>query len=173
MIGLKDKADMVTPQLRQLFRRQPRGGAAADTDRSHGWRQHAAKHGQQRCLAAAGRSHQHYQLSTAERQAHSPQRLHPSGALAEKFDDVARFHHWIAHRVNTTAGSVRMMWTIAAIAENTHIATVSKNRPAIRPGGISTGRAESAVALTMTMPIAAAMPKPTAALKNAWIMMTV
>ena len=66
-----------------------------------------------------------------------------------------------------------MTWTMAAIAENTHIATVNKNRPTIRPSGRSTGRAEFAVALTMAMPIAVAMPKPIAALKSAWIMMTV
>jgi hypothetical protein len=35
-----------------------------------------------------------------------------------------------------------MMWTMAAIAETTHMATVSKNRPTIRPAGIRTGKAE-------------------------------
>src|ERR1700751_3343786 len=173
MIGLKDKADMVAPQGRQLFRLEPRGGAAADADRTHVWRQHAAKHGQQRRLAAAGRSHQHHQFAAGERQAYAAQRLHSCGALPKKFDDVAGLHHWIAHRVNTTAGSVRITWTIAAIAENTHMATVRKNRAARSPAGISTGRAESAVTLTMIMPIAAAMPKPTAALMSAWITMTV
>lgn len=74
--------------------------------------------------------------------------------------------------MNTMAGSMRMTCAMAKMAEKTHMATVSRNRAAVRFGVMNTGSAVSAVACTMIMPIPAAMQNPMIALNTAWMMMT-
>jgi hypothetical protein len=60
-----------------------------------------------------------------------------------------------------------MTCTIAVIAEKMHMATVRTNKLAVSAGGMNTGSADSAVTLTMTRPMAAAMQNPITALSNA------
>ena len=87
--------------------------------------------GQQRGLAAAGRPHQQGQLAAAQRQVDALERAHLRGArcpapcaTSTGFDAPT-----LAHRVNTMAGSMRVTLMMAAIAETTHMTTVSRNRP--------------------------------------------
>ena len=49
---------------------------------------------------------------------------------------------------------------MAAIADATHMTTVSRNSPTVNSGVMTIGSANSAVALTMTKPIRAAMREP-------------
>src|SRR3974390_1720523 len=76
------------------------------------------------------------------------------------------------HRLNTTAGSIRVTLMIAATAEMAHIATVSMKIPSVRIGVMVTGTAMLAVAHTMIRLNAAAIENPMTALKKAWQMMT-
>ena len=72
---------------------------------------------------------------------------------AEILDDARRFHHRPAHRVNTMAGSMRITFMMAAIAETTHITTVNANRPTVRPGVMTIGNAPDAVMRTTRSPM--------------------
>ena len=67
---------------------------------------------------------------------------------------------------------MRTTCMIAEIAEAMHIAIVSRNKLAINIGVITTGSAVSAVALTISKPVAAAMTNPMTALNSAWTIMT-
>ena len=64
---------------------------------------------------------------------------------------VASMHRF-AHRVNTMAGSMRITLTMAAIAETTHITTVSTNRPT-QAGVMTIGSALVAVMCTTSSPM--------------------
>jgi hypothetical protein len=77
-----------------------------------------------------------------------------SGSLAEEFHHIDSLDDGLGHRMNTIAGSMRVTCTIAAIADITHTATVSRNSLRVNPGLMTTGKAVSAV------------------LSNAWQMMT-
>ena len=134
MIGLEHEADVFAPEFRQFFGPLAFDGFAAHPHRALGRRQHAAQNGQQCCLAAAGRPHQQRQLAAAKRQADALERAHLRGPGAQHLLDIDRFHHHAAHRVNTCAGSIRVTFMIAAIAETTHITTVSRNRPTRKLG---------------------------------------
>ena len=65
-----------------------------------------------------------------------------------------------------------MTCTIAAIAEITHMATVSANSTTVSPGVMTIGKALSAVAWTTIRPMLAARQNPTTALISACQMMT-
>ena len=127
MIGLEHEADVLAPQLGQVLGVLARDRIAADANGSFGRRQHAAENGQQRGLAAARRPHQQRQLAALERQVDALERADLRGPVAEVLGDARCFHHRLAHRVNTMAGSMRVTFMIAAIAETTHITTVSTN----------------------------------------------
>ena len=59
----------------------------------------------------------------------------------------------LAHRVNTMAGSMRVTFMMAAIAETTHMTTVSRNSATVRPGVMTIGSALAAVMRTTRRPI--------------------
>ncbi len=79
---------------------------------------------------------------------HASDRLTPfkpcnlARAGAEKFDDVDGLDHRFGHCLNTLAGSMRTTCTMAAMADATHITTVSKNRPGSVRGVITIGNAD-------------------------------
>ena len=72
--------------------------------------------------------------------------------VAEVLGDARCFHHQLAHRVNTMAGSMRVTFMIAAIAETTHITTVSTNSATVSPGVMTIGSALAAVMRTTRSP---------------------
>ncbi len=121
VIGLEHEADVLPPELRQVLGRLARDLLAADADGSFARRQHAAENGQQRGLAAAGRPHQQRQLAALEREIDALERAGAPGPSAEVLNNASGLHHQNAHRVNTMAGSMRVTFMIAAIAETTHI----------------------------------------------------
>ena len=81
-------------------------------------------------------------------------------------------HHRLAHRVNTMAGSMRVTFMIAAIAETTHITTVSRNSATVRPGRDHDRQRAAAVMRTTSEPTRYGRPKPITAFSSAWQMMT-
>src|SRR5262245_66642789 len=145
----------------------------ANADAAAGRRQHAAEHGQERGLAAAGRPHQQGQLAADQRQVDALERVHAPGAFAEHLHDVGRLDHGLCHRANTMAGSMRVTTRIAETAAIAHMTTVSTNRPSVSMGVITIGSGASVVAFTSASPIEAAIEKPMTALSSAWPRMTV
>src|SRR3974390_2142094 len=97
---------------------------------------------------------------------------HSSGPLTEGLYNLDCLHRDCAHRLNTTAGSTRVTFIIAATADRAHIATVSMNRLSVRIGVMTTGTAAVAVACTMIQANIAAIKNPITALKRAWQSMT-
>ena len=91
--------------------------------------------------------------SALERQVDTLQRADLPGPVAEVLGDAGCFHHQVAHRVNTMAGSMRVTFMMAAIAETTHMATVSRNSAMVRPGVMTIGSAPLAVMRTTRRPI--------------------
>src|SRR5262249_30319660 len=172
VIGLEDEADMLATQDGGLLGPEPGGRMAADAHAAAGRGEHAAEHREQRGLAAARRPHQQGELAAGEREIDALERLDAPGTLAERLRDRGGFDHGLAHWANTVAGSMRVTTRMAEIAAMVHIATVSVNRPRVRVGVMTTGRAASTVACTMASPITAAMAKPTSALSSAWMRMT-
>ena len=65
-----------------------------------------------------------------------------------------------------------MTCRIAAIADTTHMASVSRNNTRVSVGVMTTGNAVSAVAATTIKPMPAARQNPMTALIRAWQMMT-
>src|SRR6266446_3802858 len=116
--------------------------------------------------------HQQRQLTALERQAYALESLDLSRSLAEEFHDIDGLDDRIVHRVNTIAGSMRVTCTMAAIADTTHMRTVSRNSPKVSAGVMTIGNAVSAVAATTIKPMPAARQNPTTALISAWQMMT-
>ena len=53
-----------------------------------------------------------------------------ASAAAKLLRQVHRLKQWFGYRVNTTAGSMRVTWTIAAIEDPMHITRVTTNSPA-------------------------------------------
>ena len=153
MIGLEHEADVLPPQLGQVLGILAGDRVAADANGPLGRRQHAAENGEQRGLAAAGRPHQQRQLPALERQVDAFQRADLPGPVAEVLGDAGCFHHQVAHRVNTMAGSMRVTFMMAAIAETTHMTTVSRNSARVRPGVMTIGSAPLAVMRTTKRPI--------------------
>ena len=125
---------------------------------------------------------QQRQFAACKRQAYSLESLDASCAAAEKFDHInggydrlllrVNIYNRLRHRVNTMAGSMRMTFAMAPMAESTHIATVSTNSADVSPGVIIIGSAVSAVFWTMKNPTPAAIQKPMTALITAWQIMT-
>jgi hypothetical protein len=172
MEGLEHEAHMLAPQLGEVLGTGARDGMAIDANRSFGRLHHASEDREQRGLAAAGGPHQERQLAARDRKTHALEGLDLAGALAEQLHHIDGLDDGFGHRVNTIAGSMRVTCTIAAIAESTHMTTVSANRTSVNPGVITIGKAESAVAATTISPIPAASPNPMTALIRAWQMMT-
>ena len=82
-------------------------------------------------------------------------------------------HHRLAHRVNTMAGSMRVTFMIAAIAETTHMTTVSTNSADAQPRrDDDRQRARRRHAHHDEADRDTARPKPITALSSAWQMMT-
>ena len=48
-----------------------------------------------------------------------------AGAVAQELHGIDGFDHRLGHRVNTIAGSIRVTFMMAAMADTTHISTVS------------------------------------------------
>jgi len=67
---------------------------------------------------------------------------------------------------------MRITCTMAEIDDKTHMTTVSRNKPTLIVGVMSSGNADSAVASTMINPMPAAIENPMMALTSAWRMMT-
>src|SRR5437899_7568812 len=182
MVGLKHVADVVAPQLGQLLGSGFLGEMAADPDRALGRRHHAAEHGEEGGLAAAGGTHEQGELTGSKRQADALERAHLACAGAQDLHDLRGLEHGLGallsedrvngHCVKTMAGSIRMTLMMAAIADVTHMNTVSTNRPMVRVGVITIGSADSAVRSTMTNPIEAASVNPMTALSSACQMIT-
>ncbi len=127
MIGLEHEADVLAPELGQVLGILARDRIAADANGAFGRRQHAAEDGQQRGLAAAGRPHQQRQLAALERQVDALERADLRGPVPRSLAMPVASITSVGHRVNTMAGSMRVTFMIAAIAETTHITTVSTN----------------------------------------------
>src|SRR5207237_9976481 len=81
----------------------------------------------QRGLAAARGPNQKRHFAAPERQAYALESLDLSGSLAEEFHHLDSLDDGLGHRMNTIAGSMLVTCTIAAIADITHMATVSRN----------------------------------------------
>src|SRR6187399_1069868 len=169
---LEHKAHMVAPETRQFLGIEAGGRMLADPHRSLRRRQHAPKDGQQRGLAAPGRSHQQGEFAAVERQADALERRHLASATAKLLCQVHRLEQWFGHRVNTTAGSMRVTWTIAAIEDPMHMTRVKTNSPAISSGVMTIGNAVPAVSRTTATPASAAREKPMMALSTACQMIT-
>src|SRR5579883_68155 len=167
MIRLEHKTDMVAPNPGQSFRVGIAGRGAADADRARARRQHAAENEQKCGLAAAGWAHQQREFAPAQRTVNAAQRLHLSGAFAERLLDLFGFDDDFIHRMNTVTGSIRTTRIMATIPELTHITMVSASRTATSHGVITIGSALFAVISTTTYPIAAARMKPITALSSA------
>src|SRR5665647_180610 len=140
----------------------------ADTNSPFRRRQHASENGQQRGLAAPGRSHEQRQFTAFERQAYTLERRHLRSAAAKDLRHIHRIEQGRGHRENTMAGSMRVTCTIAAIADPMHITTVSRKSPIISPCVMTIGNAVAAVSFTMVSPISAAIEKPMMAFRSAW-----
>ena len=142
MIRLEHEADMLAPQLGQFLRPRAGGRMLPRT----------------RTVPAVGVSMQPRMDSSVvlplpegpissvsspplERQADALERATLAAPAAEVFLTIHGLQQRLAHRVNTMAGSMRVTFMIAAIAETTHITTVSRNSPAIRPGVMTIGSA--------------------------------
>ena len=69
--------------------------------------------------------------------------------------------------MKTMAGSMRVTTVMAEIAERAHMNRVSANRPTVRPGVMTMGKAVFLVAATRAMPMPAAIEKPMTALSSA------
>src|SRR5229473_1923983 len=151
VIRLEDKSDMPPPQLGQLLGPRPARSPTEDADGALRRRQDASEHGQQRGLAAAGRTHEQRQFSASERQIDAPEGFHPPRALAEDSHDIHGLDHRRRHRVKTMAGSMRVTTVMAEIAERAHMNRVSANRPTVRPGVMTMGKAVFLVAATKAM----------------------
>ena len=93
--------------------------------------------------------------------------------IPEVVDEIGGLEHNLGHRENTKVGSIRITFTIAAIAEPMHIVNVRTNSATVSSGVMITGSADSAVAAATILPIAAAPAKPTMALSSACQMITV
>src|SRR5215510_169008 len=155
VIGLKDVADVVAPELGELLWPSRLGGMAADPDRALRRRHHASKHGEERGLAAAGRTHEQGELAGREREAHALERAYLARARAQDLHHIRGLEHGLfavlngdrvnGHCVKTMAGSMRMTLMMAAMADVTHMNTVRANRPMVRVGVITIGSADSAV----------------------------
>ncbi len=80
-----------------------------------------------------------------ECQVHALQGLDFGIALAEFLDDVPGFEDWgrLFHRANTMAGSIFVTLRIDDTAETAHMASVTTNMNAARPGVNTIGSAAS------------------------------
>src|SRR6266699_1680547 len=146
MVGLKDEPHMLAPELGQFLGTGTFRGAAAHANGSARGRHHASEDRQQRGLAAARRPNQQRQFAALERQTYALARSDLSRPLASQLDDIDGLDDGFGHRVNTITGSMRVTCRIAAIADTTHMANVSRNSTRVSAGVMMTGNAVSAVA---------------------------
>ena len=144
MIGLEHEADVLAADLGEGFGIGAVDRLPADPHRAAGRRQHTSENGQQRGLAASGRSHQQRELAAGDSQADALEACTRPRAVAQEFDRIDGFDHGGGHRVNTIAGSIRVTFMMAAMADTTHIATVRTNSTAVGTGVMTTGSAVSA-----------------------------
>src|SRR5262249_1155542 len=125
MERLEHESDVLAPELGQFFGLEPRCGEAPNPH-SPGWRgQDAATDRPQGCLAAARWPHDNRQFATRKSKSHALEGLHRAGPVAEKFHDIDGLDDRLAHRVNAIAGSMRMIWTMAEIADKAHMIIVN------------------------------------------------
>src|SRR5258708_24986 len=172
MVGLENEANVIASDPGHVFGLRVGRRLTTDTYGAACRRQDASEYGKERRLAAAGRSHQKDQFTACERKTHASESLHLTWPASENFHDVDGLHHGFCHRVKTTAASMRITCTMAKVADKIHITTVSRNKPTLIRGVMSTGKAASAVASTMIKPMPAAIQNPMMALRSAWQMIT-
>src|SRR6516225_4213328 len=127
MVGLENEADMLTSDIRKLFRTRSGGRRAANADSSRRRCEHAAKNRQEGGLAATGRADQNRQLSAEKAQSDVLERLDRCSPAAKPPADICCLDDGVRHRVSTTAGSTRSTRKIAANAEMMLMTTVRMN----------------------------------------------